>query len=256
MRARLPALRTLPSSTVATPNSWPMTRRSSVLPLNEKEDVLPDTRSPSIWASALSTSSATPSEKYSWSFPGLMSTKGSTAIDGGVDWGPSTLRSANTASPAPRRMLAATSPPRARRRRAAGTDPAAGGGVTVILPARRSKTHARTLVIGKPAASAQMTARRVQSGRSSPCIIGSTTWSTAKAKTPQPRSARKILRRVSSATSAAIPCGRGSSPPGGRDAGESLRSGPPCSPTVHPPESSEHNRAAIGFTGRPRAIPG
>ena len=39
MRTRFPALRTLPSSSVATLSFWPITRRSSVLPLNWNDDV-------------------------------------------------------------------------------------------------------------------------------------------------------------------------------------------------------------------------
>jgi len=40
-RTRAPSLRTLPSSRVPTPSFCPMTRRSSFLPLNEKDDVRP-----------------------------------------------------------------------------------------------------------------------------------------------------------------------------------------------------------------------
>jgi hypothetical protein len=52
-RTRLSALRTLPSSTVATPSFWPMLRRSSALPLKDADEVRPATCSPSTCASAL-----------------------------------------------------------------------------------------------------------------------------------------------------------------------------------------------------------
>jgi hypothetical protein len=51
------------------------------MPLNENDDVRAMTRSCGSCASRFSTSSASPSEKYSWSLAWLMSTNDSTAID-------------------------------------------------------------------------------------------------------------------------------------------------------------------------------
>ena len=93
IRTRLPAFRTLPSRSVATFSFSPITARSSFLPLNWNEDARAATRSPRIFVSTLSSSSARPSAKYSSSSPRLRFTKGSTAIEGasfvpaGVDEG-------------------------------------------------------------------------------------------------------------------------------------------------------------------------
>ena len=81
IRTRLPCLRTLPSRMVPTFSFSPTVRRSSVFPLNWKEEVRAATRSPGILARSLSSSSARPSEKYSCSLSELMFTKGSTAIE-------------------------------------------------------------------------------------------------------------------------------------------------------------------------------
>ena len=83
MRIRLPALRTLPSSTVATFSARPTSATVAPLPLNVKADERAATRNPRIFASTLSSSSARPSEKYSSSSSWLRFTKGSTAIDAG-----------------------------------------------------------------------------------------------------------------------------------------------------------------------------
>ena len=84
IRRRLPALRTLPSRIVATSRSLPISRTCRSFPLCAKEDVLAATRSPSSRVNALINSSAMPSPKYSWSPSGLMSVKGSTAMEGGA----------------------------------------------------------------------------------------------------------------------------------------------------------------------------
>ena len=83
MRIRLPDLRTLPSSTVATLSARPTSATVAPLPLNENADERAATRSPPILARTFSSSSARPSAKYSFSSSRLMLTNGSTAIDGG-----------------------------------------------------------------------------------------------------------------------------------------------------------------------------
>src|SRR6267143_1636340 len=80
-RRRLPALRTLPSSTVLTLSCSPTRRMSWFLPLNANADVRAATRNAWILVSALMISSAMPSVKYSFSGSALMFTNGSTAID-------------------------------------------------------------------------------------------------------------------------------------------------------------------------------
>ena len=110
MRIRLPALRTLPSSTVATLSARPTAAIVVRLPLNENAEVRAATRNPRIFASTLSSSSARPSEKYSSSSSRPRFTNGSTATDGasgagGVDRavrGTGTLTS-GVAPPASRR---------------------------------------------------------------------------------------------------------------------------------------------------------
>jgi hypothetical protein len=67
---------------VATFSFCPITRRSSFFPLNWNEEVRAATCKPCILTRLLSNSSARPSEKYSWSFSGLKSTKGRTAMEG------------------------------------------------------------------------------------------------------------------------------------------------------------------------------
>src|SRR5215470_2119773 len=65
------------------------------LPLNENEEVRAATFKSSIFASAFSSSSANPSQKYSFSASALMLTKGRTAIEGlpaSCDVGSSPLR--------------------------------------------------------------------------------------------------------------------------------------------------------------------
>ncbi len=82
MRTRLPDLRTLPSSTVATLSFCATVARSTSLPLKKNADVRDATRRPRIFASTLSSSSARPSAKYSFSLSWLRLTNGNTAIDG------------------------------------------------------------------------------------------------------------------------------------------------------------------------------
>src|SRR5215472_691305 len=74
--------RTLPSSTAAT-LSLCATVAMSGCSLNENEEVRPATCSPSISASELSSSSVSPSEKYSCSLSPLRFTNGKTAIECG-----------------------------------------------------------------------------------------------------------------------------------------------------------------------------
>ena len=81
-RSRSPALRTLPSSRVLTWSLRPISRVSREVPRKRKEDVREATRSPSMRLRAAITSSAMPSQKYSWSFSWLMSANGSTATEG------------------------------------------------------------------------------------------------------------------------------------------------------------------------------
>src|SRR5256886_10068069 len=82
---RLPSRRKLPSSTFSTFSFFLTSLTSTLLPLNEKDEVRATTRNPSTFASASRISSLMPSQKYSWSFAGLRSTKGNTATpsDGG-----------------------------------------------------------------------------------------------------------------------------------------------------------------------------
>src|ERR1700682_698924 len=74
--------RTLPSSTAPTFSLW-ATVAMSGCSLNENEDVRAATCSPLISASELSSSSVSPSEKYSCSLSPLRFTNGSTAIECG-----------------------------------------------------------------------------------------------------------------------------------------------------------------------------
>src|SRR6266576_4830832 len=82
MRTRLPDFLTLPSSTLLTCSARPISFTLTFLPLNENEDVRAATFKLSIFASALSSSSARPSQKYSFSGSALIFAKGSTAIEG------------------------------------------------------------------------------------------------------------------------------------------------------------------------------
>ncbi len=81
MRTRLPALRTLPSSTLVTFSWLAMSGMLALLPLKANEEVREATCRPSTLTSRLSSSSAMPSEKYSWAGSSLMLTNGSTAIE-------------------------------------------------------------------------------------------------------------------------------------------------------------------------------
>jgi hypothetical protein len=65
-----------------------------VVPLNENAEVRAATCSPSISESELSSSSVSPSEKYSWSLSPLMFSNGSTAIEcgGGLKAAPQRTR--------------------------------------------------------------------------------------------------------------------------------------------------------------------
>src|SRR5882672_12966248 len=82
MRSRLPDFLTLPSSTLLTCRARPISSTLAFLPLNENEEVRAATFKFSIFASALSSSSASPSQKYSFSGSVLMFANGSTAIEG------------------------------------------------------------------------------------------------------------------------------------------------------------------------------
>ncbi len=82
MRSLFPERRTLPSTTAVTFSLAPISRRSCLPPLKRKAERRQATRNPLTWASAVMTSSAIPSHRYSWSFSGLMSANGSTATAG------------------------------------------------------------------------------------------------------------------------------------------------------------------------------
>src|ERR1700730_18886738 len=75
--------RTLPSSTAATLSLRAMVLMSVSLPLNEKADVRAATCSSLIRERELSSSSVSPSEKYSCSLSPLMFTNGNTAMECG-----------------------------------------------------------------------------------------------------------------------------------------------------------------------------
>ena len=81
MRSSSPDFRTLPSSTALTFSCWPICRMSVAFPLNAKADVRATIRRLGTRLSASMISSVKPSLKYSWSFCGLRSRKGSTATD-------------------------------------------------------------------------------------------------------------------------------------------------------------------------------
>src|SRR5437667_2566641 len=84
MRSRLPDFLTLPSSTVLTCRARPISSTLTFLPLNENEDVRAATFKFSILASALSSSSARPSQKYSFSGSALILTNDNTAMEGAL----------------------------------------------------------------------------------------------------------------------------------------------------------------------------
>src|SRR5215471_7987489 len=95
MRRRLPDFLTLPSRMDFTFRAVPISLTFGFLPLNENEEVRAATFKSSIFASAFNSSSANPSQKYSFSASALMLTKGRTAIDGlsaSCDVGRSALR--------------------------------------------------------------------------------------------------------------------------------------------------------------------
>ena len=79
MRILSPDRRTLPSRTEATFRLCATVGRSSSLPLKSNEEVRAATCSSLIRESELSSSSVSPSEKYSCSLSPLMFTNGSTA---------------------------------------------------------------------------------------------------------------------------------------------------------------------------------
>src|SRR6185436_8908088 len=82
MRNRLPDFLTLPSSIVLTCRASPISSTLTLLPLNENEDVRAATFKSSIFVSAFRSSSASPSQKNSFSGSALMLTNGRTAIEG------------------------------------------------------------------------------------------------------------------------------------------------------------------------------
>ena len=79
---RLPDFRTLPSRMVFGLSARPISLMFTCLLLKAKADVRAATLRPSIFAKAFSSSSARPSQKYSFSGSALMFLNGSTAIDG------------------------------------------------------------------------------------------------------------------------------------------------------------------------------
>ena len=81
MRIVLPDLRTLPSSTCATPSALAMSAIVACFPLKKNEDVRPGTRRSGICVSRLMSSSDRPSEKYSLLLSPLMFTNGNTATE-------------------------------------------------------------------------------------------------------------------------------------------------------------------------------
>ena len=81
-RSRSPARRTLPSRTAPTPSRSPIARTSAPEARNWNEEVREATRTPRMRARAAISSSARPSQKYSWSRAGLRSANGRTAIEG------------------------------------------------------------------------------------------------------------------------------------------------------------------------------
>ena len=80
-RTRSPTLRTLPSRTLETFSSRPISVKLALRFLKLKDAVRPAVCSFGMRASRPSNSSVKPSQKYSWSLAGLRSAKGSTAMD-------------------------------------------------------------------------------------------------------------------------------------------------------------------------------
>src|SRR5713101_5535051 len=81
MRARLPALLTLPSRTAPTCSCAPIFSMGSFLPLKANDDVRAATCKPDTFDSAVIKSSVMPSLKYSFSLSELILTNGNTATD-------------------------------------------------------------------------------------------------------------------------------------------------------------------------------
>src|SRR6185437_2811833 len=128
---------------------------------------------------ALRISSATPSEKYSWSRAGDRSTNGNTAMD---LWGISTGASTFDATAAP---------------------VAIGAGDSALSPCRisrqmLSKFQTRTSAIGKPIAQAIRNARVAQSGRSSAGVNCEMPCDRAQVAATYTTPARSTLRRFNS----------------------------------------------------------
>ncbi len=82
MRILFPIFCRLPSSIALTFNFSPISWMFFSLLLNENEEVFAGTRKSLIFVKAFNIDSANPSHKYSWSFWGLKSSNGRTAIDG------------------------------------------------------------------------------------------------------------------------------------------------------------------------------
>jgi hypothetical protein len=81
MRTVSPALRTLPSTRLATPSFCPISCAVALLPLKEKAEVRAATRRPGIFCSTVNNSSLMPSEKYSLPLSSLRFSNASTATD-------------------------------------------------------------------------------------------------------------------------------------------------------------------------------
>ena len=79
---RLPLLRTLPSRTYRTSSCFATSRTSTERPLNAKLEWRAMTLKPANFDSDVRMSSTRPSQKYCWSASPLMSSNGSTAIEG------------------------------------------------------------------------------------------------------------------------------------------------------------------------------
>ena len=154
-------MRTLPSSNVETPSARAISRTSTDLPLNWNDELRAATRSPETVQRASRISSAMPSHIQSWSLPGLMSAKGSTAMDGVA--APTVAGEVEESAGEPRcaRKYQATPGTAANTPTPASTSasrvpfkPLAAGAVRSIRPAFTSKIQARLTTTGKPTASA------------------------------------------------------------------------------------------------------
>ena len=84
-RIRSPARRTVPSTMAPTPSVLPTSGARIVLPLNEKLELRPATRSPGSFDNACASSSVSPSLKYSSFASPLVFTNGNTASDDSTD---------------------------------------------------------------------------------------------------------------------------------------------------------------------------